>query len=203
MDVDFAELFGSDSESEAECARVPPIQRHPAIEGLSYVPQGMPTKEIERALQCMEGEEWFDPAIGRNQAMRFGKLPVWLRSFEDFGSRLLPTQLRCRQPVFDQMIANYYEPGEGLRAHVDIPHQFADGITIFSLCGTCIMQFARNEDEKQELIEFFLSPGDVAVDAWHPRTDRRFMDGELNIPHKTDLAYTAQTATPGSQLNSE
>ncbi|KAI9008109.1 hypothetical protein BC832DRAFT_525504, partial [Gaertneriomyces semiglobifer] len=166
------------------------------IEGLSYVPQGMPTEEIERALRCMEGEEWFDPAIGRNQAMRFGKLPVWLRSFEDFGSQLLPPQLRFRQPVFDQMIANYYEPGEGLRAHVDIPHQFADGIIIFSLCGTCIMQFTRNDDEKQEPIEFFLSPGDVVCLTGPARW--QWMHG---IPERTEDSWMGNSISRTKRIS--
>lgn len=32
-----------------------------------------------------------------------------------------------REPLFDQMICNYYEPGQGITPHVDILSKFADG----------------------------------------------------------------------------
>ncbi|OAE34067.1 hypothetical protein AXG93_4280s1160 [Marchantia polymorpha subsp. ruderalis] len=57
----------------------------------------------------------------------------------------LPRQILEREPLFDQMIANSYQPGEGIRAHVDLM-RFEDGIAIVSLLSTCIMTFALLRD---------------------------------------------------------
>jgi len=43
-----------------------------------------------------------------------------------------PENLLARQPLFNQMIANWYAPSEGIRAHVDLL-RFEDGIAIISL----------------------------------------------------------------------
>jgi hypothetical protein len=78
-------------------------------------------------------EGWFSDA--RNQAMRFGDLPSWAVELsaliheaicfgdvrvgcglelknEDEDACPLPSDLLWRKPLFDQMIANRYEPGE-------------------------------------------------------------------------------------------
>lgn len=138
----------------------------------------------------------YHPAHDAAQAMRFGDLPEWAhdlcglicssirayRSGTDFkqsreeieGSLApLPRQILEREPLFDQMIANSYQPGEvryrrtvcstmdmllcifqnlltlcalqGIRAHVDLM-RFEDGIAIVSLLSTCIMTFALLRD---------------------------------------------------------
>lgn len=52
----------------------------------------------------------------------------------------LNLNLLQRVPLFDQMIVNRYEAGEGICAHVDLL-QFEDGIAILSLESTCVMHF--------------------------------------------------------------
>lgn len=50
-----------------------------------------------------------------------------------------------RKPLFNQMIANSYEPGEGISSHVDLL-RFEDGIAIVSLLSSCVMTFKKTED---------------------------------------------------------
>lgn len=51
-------------------------------------------------------------------------------------------QISDRQPNFDQMIVNAYEPGEGISSHVDL-HKFEDGIAIVSLGSPATMSFTK------------------------------------------------------------
>lgn len=74
-------------------------------------------------------EGWFTEAA-HNQAMRFGDLPFWTLELSDqihevacFGDKeasignldneacVLPPQLLFRDPFFDQLIVNVYQPG--------------------------------------------------------------------------------------------
>lgn len=51
-------------------------------------------------------------------------------------------QVQQRYPIFDQMIINGYQPGEGIKAHVDLL-KFADGISIVSLGAPAVMTFTK------------------------------------------------------------
>lgn len=97
-----------------------------------------------------------------NQAMRFGDLPEWavelsnsIREailFANSGNGkeaigLFPQDLLWREPLFDQLIANVYQPGEGICAHIDLM-KFEDGIAIVSLESSCVMHFSRAESEE-------------------------------------------------------
>lgn len=67
-------------------------------------------------------------------------------------------QIRSRQPLFDQLTANVYEPGEGICAHVDL-HKFEDGIAIVSLGSAAVMDFTFGSCHERLL----LRPGDVLL----------------------------------------
>ncbi|KNC82334.1 hypothetical protein SARC_05373 [Sphaeroforma arctica JP610] len=114
---------------------------------------------------------WFDNPVN-NQAMRFGNLQSWASelgtnirnlyvyvhgvcvqicgslavclSVCDWSLRhnLLPDVVLERIPLFDQMIVNSYQIGDGIKAHVDLA-RFADGIAVVSLGCPCDMQFTR------------------------------------------------------------
>jgi hypothetical protein len=146
------------------------------------------------------------------QAMRFGRLPDWaldlssqihnsVLKFKSMDSKCstktdpisspsmavqsqcpLPEDILLREPLFDQMIANSYEPGEGITAHVDLL-RFEDGIAIVSLLSPCVMCFRSvpdplcscpnkvnghiNEDNQLNdtgaKVQILLSPGDLIV----------------------------------------
>lgn len=59
------------------------------------------------------------------------------------------SQVQQRQPVFDQLIVNRYQPGEGIQPHVDLL-RFEDGVAVMSLGGPAIMTFTHVADEQQQ-----------------------------------------------------
>lgn len=54
--------------------------------------------------------------------------------------------MQQRSPVFDQMIVNGYQRGEGIKAHVDLL-KFDDGIAVVSLAAPAVMTFTKAEAE--------------------------------------------------------
>ncbi|KAM3248817.1 putative protein isoform X1 [Capsicum annuum] len=118
-------------------------------------------------------------------AMRFGDLPGWaveLSSsihevilFSNYAAELenyetgkeaciFPQDLLWREPIFDQLIVNMYQPAEGICPHVDLM-RFEDGIAIVSLESTCVMHFSRVENDTsgvqdpQHKVPVLLTPG--------------------------------------------
>ena len=65
-----------------------------------------------------------------------GPLPGWLRHFNE---RLVAKGLFASAP--DQVIANEYQPGQGISAHVDCVPCFDDTIVSLSLLSQCEMVF--------------------------------------------------------------
>ncbi|CAN0878036.1 Alkylated DNA repair protein ALKBH8 homolog [Linum grandiflorum] len=111
------------------------------------------------------------------KAMRFGDLPPWAIELGDSvreavvlgeeatGSLPFPTDVLSREPLFDQLIANRYQPGEGICAHVDLM-RFEDGIAIVSLESPCVMHFSRATQEscdEEEKVAVYLSPGSLVL----------------------------------------
>ncbi|XP_074345184.1 uncharacterized protein LOC141684214 isoform X2 [Apium graveolens] len=136
----------------------------------------------------LDAEGWFCEA-SHNQAMRFGDLPAWATEistsvketiqFNDYVSDpvtgadchkdletcLFPPNLLSREPFFDQLIVNQYQPGEGICAHVDLM-RFEDGIAIVSLESSCVMHFTRAESEatnNRQKVPVYLSPGSLVL----------------------------------------
>ncbi|CAN4093087.1 unnamed protein product [Withania somnifera] len=120
-----------------------------------------------------------------NKAMRFGDLPGWAVElsrcihevilFSNYVAELdnceegkeaciFPQDLLWREPLFDQLIVNMYQPGEGICPHIDLM-RFEDGIAIISLESSCVMHFSRVENETcraqdpQEKVPVLLTPG--------------------------------------------
>uniref|UniRef100_A0A1J3CCY0 Uncharacterized protein P8A3.02c n=1 Tax=Noccaea caerulescens TaxID=107243 RepID=A0A1J3CCY0_NOCCA len=120
-------------------------------------------------LSAILNEGWFvEETI--NQAMRFGDLPSWatelcdliLETVESVDLSVLPADLLWREPLFDQLIVNLYQPGEGICAHVDLL-RFEDGIAIVSLESPCVMRFSPAEADEAEDVDVLLSPGSLIL----------------------------------------
>ncbi|KAL1225138.1 Alkylated DNA repair -like protein ALKBH8 [Cardamine amara subsp. amara] len=120
-------------------------------------------------LSAILNEGWFvEESI--NQAMRFGDLPSWATKLSDIiretveyaDVSVLPADLLWREPLFDQLIVNLYQPGEGICAHVDLL-RFEDGIAIVSLESPCVMRFSPTEKEEDEDVDVLLSPGSLIL----------------------------------------
>uniref|UniRef100_J3NA01 Fe2OG dioxygenase domain-containing protein n=1 Tax=Oryza brachyantha TaxID=4533 RepID=J3NA01_ORYBR len=164
------------------------------VRGLWLCAAFLSADEQSRLLTAIRREGWFCDA--QNQAMRFGDLPSWIIELssliheaicvgdvnvgsgvelenEDEDACPLPSDLLWREPLFDQLIANRYEPGEGICAHVDLM-RFDDGIAIVSLESPCVMHFSRTEQEvavcdapktqdESTKIPVYLNPGSLVV----------------------------------------
>ncbi|KAL6214869.1 hypothetical protein ACLB2K_014301 [Fragaria x ananassa] len=109
------------------------------------------------------------------QAMRFGDLPGWAAELSDSIKEVLSCgsdshlielgsscggkenvspfspELLAREPLFDQLILNLYQPGEGICAHVDLM-RFEDGIAILSLESSCVMHFSPVEGTSEDFL---------------------------------------------------
>ncbi|KAJ3379616.1 hypothetical protein HDU80_002356 [Chytriomyces hyalinus] len=117
------ELFGDISDlSDDECEESSgQVIEHPQIRGLLQL-----SKPLALDLHAVQN--------GANQAMRFGaNLPPFLTA-------LLSIDATQRTPAFDSMIANYYQPGEGICSHVDLA-RFEDGVVVFSFISAFVMDF--------------------------------------------------------------
>ncbi|XP_038905579.1 uncharacterized protein LOC120091559 [Benincasa hispida] len=167
------------------------------IKGLWLCKIFLSPQQQSSLLSAIRNEGWFMEA-SQNQAMRFGNLPTWAVELSDFvyeavlssnhmtdtltvdrynGDKIdcpLPSHILWREPLFDQMIANVYQPGEGICAHVDLM-RFEDGIAIVSLESPCVMHFTRVDETscdpsiKGEVdlsatkVPVYLNPGSLVI----------------------------------------
>ncbi|KAF5197713.1 2-oxoglutarate (2OG) and Fe(II)-dependent oxygenase superfamily protein [Thalictrum thalictroides] len=134
------------------------------IKGLWLCKDFLSLEQQSSLLLAIENEGWFTED-SRNQAMRFGDLPVWATKLGNYiretvllgdieschlikeeESCPMPSHLLWREPLFDQLIVNVYQPGEGICAHVDLM-RFEDGIAIISLESSCVMHFTRGDSD--------------------------------------------------------
>ncbi|XP_044951305.1 alkylated DNA repair protein ALKBH8 homolog [Hordeum vulgare subsp. vulgare] len=184
------------------------------VRGLWLCAAFLSPDEQSRLLAAIQREEWFSDA--HNQAMRFGDLPPWAVELsalvreaicvgsvddasvgtgwmnEDEDACPLPSDLLWREPLFDQLIANTYKPGEGICAHVDLM-RFDDGIVIVSLESACVMRFSREGavcdtqkpgESECTNVSVYLNPGSLVV-----------MSGDARYHWKHEI-----NRKPGAQL---
>ncbi|CAK8538773.1 unnamed protein product [Lathyrus sativus] len=153
----------SDSDSD-NCKEKKNWESIEEVKGLWILRNFLSVHQQSRLLSSIESEQWFtQPSI--NQAMRFGyqNLPHWaiklsnsiLRSCSS-SSSLFPPNLLQREPLFDQMITNFYLPGEGITPHVDLL-RFEDAIAIVSLESSCVMHFT----SESQSVPVLLTPGSL------------------------------------------
>ncbi|XP_021763129.1 alkylated DNA repair protein alkB homolog 8 [Chenopodium quinoa] len=161
-------------------------ERIAPIKGLWFCRDFLSSQQQSSLLSSIHTEGWLTEA-GHNQAMRFGDLPFWALDLSDliheavcFGDMeansenlnldseayVLPSQLLSRDPFFDQLIVNVYQPGEGICAHVDLM-RFEDGIAIVSLESSCVMHFSPEEGNGEvplaTKIPVYLTPGSLVI----------------------------------------
>ncbi|KAG9157216.1 hypothetical protein Leryth_004892 [Lithospermum erythrorhizon] len=200
------DVFGDSSSSDSDDVSQTTLgwEKTSQINGLWLCRHFLSPRQQSCLLTQIQKEGWFNES-SCNQAMRFGDLPGWATelsssiyeaillsnltdsaaSGSDEGICLFPETLLWREPLFDQLIVNKYEPGEGICFHVDLM-RFEDGIAIISLDSSCIMHFnqVRMGEENQEKsppmnVPLYLTPGSLVLmwgDArylWEHGIDRR------------------------------
>ncbi|KAJ0471544.1 putative tRNA (carboxymethyluridine(34)-5-O)-methyltransferase [Helianthus annuus] len=179
-------------ESELVFGKLPEWERISEIKGLSLCRDFLtPHQQSTLLASILQQEGWFTDS-SHNQAMRFGDLPAWanelstcireliqysnydpestdITSEMDGQDCIFPSTLLNREPLFNQLIANSYQPGEGICAHVDLM-RFEDGIALVSLESSCVMHFSRVENEAvtdrkqpEPKIPVYLTPGSLLL----------------------------------------
>ena len=156
----FKDLFGDDEDDDENSTTSNDVSKgvgnwrpHPssettAIEGIpgltlhsNYIPEAL----LEELAQT--SRSWFGtlnmPHL-RNQAMFFGNFPTCVEKLASICKPLVLAQIPQQEPIFNQSIANYFIPGQGLAFHVDLMKQFEDGIIVANVVGTCSLQFRRS-----------------------------------------------------------
>ncbi|KAJ4968417.1 hypothetical protein NE237_015118 [Protea cynaroides] len=170
---------------------VPIWHRIEEVNGLWLCREFLSPEQQSSLLSAIENEAWFTEA-SHNQAMRFGDLPLWATELSAYIHEVvwlskyafecedgeeycpLPSDLLWREPLFDQLIVNVYQPGEGICGHVDLM-RFDDGIAICSLESACVMHFTEVKTEASNVkceerggapimkIPVYLNPGSLVL----------------------------------------
>ncbi|MFZ4929415.1 alpha-ketoglutarate-dependent dioxygenase AlkB [Chryseobacterium sp. Mn2064] len=124
-----------------------------------------------------------------NQELEIGKLPDWLLSLEN--------KIRINftlENSFDQVIINEYEPGQGISNHIDCIPCFEDTIISISLLSSCIMQFSKEEQKEEILLQprSLLLLSDEARYSWKHGIKAVKNDKWMNtiIPRKRRISIT-------------
>lgn len=142
------------------------------ISGLQYVPNFIDLSTQETLLKAIDALPWLGDLKRRvqhygykydykkraiDESMRVGNLPDWAINLVDQA-----IAQKLTRHVFDQMIVNEYEPGQGIAKHVDCEPCFDDTIMSVSLGASCVMHFTSLQDKKLD-IPLILEPMSVVV----------------------------------------
>ncbi|KAF5843645.1 hypothetical protein DUNSADRAFT_10823 [Dunaliella salina] len=174
-------LFGSDSEEEQEGSNEVPPECYPCCRGVEQIPglyiwKGWLTgEEQDFLLDGIARAGWL--AHG-NQAMHFGAdLPWFLQDvLQKFPASLLPSEVASRRPLFNQMILNRYNPGDGIRPHVDLM-RFEDGIAVISLGDSAVMHFSQPEKNPGQSVQEIFNEKRIVRGVRTSITLRRLKEG--------------------------
>mmetsp|Transcript_17191 Transcript_17191/g.30711 ORF Transcript_17191/g.30711 Transcript_17191/m.30711 type:complete len:280 (-) Transcript_17191:1-840(-) len=150
----------------------PTVLNHPRVPGLHQVKGFLSAAEQAAVIHFAQGMGWLSSPETYNQAMMFGELPGWLKptlqSASQHAVQLWPHTITRREPLFNQLIMNLYQPGEGITPHVDLM-RFQDGIANISFLSSCVMGFrgvstgGEASGEQDEAYEVLLEPGDLLL----------------------------------------
>lgn len=142
------------------------------IPGLTYIPNYVGLLEQNQLLKEIDEQEWSIESVESTRRIQqhgyryeyqngilvacnyLGDLPDWAMRIAKrlYGDRL--TEI-----VLDQATVNEYEPGQGLRSHIDCVTCFGDTLITLSLGSPYVMEFTHSQtQEKRELL---LLPGSL------------------------------------------
>jgi alkylated DNA repair dioxygenase AlkB len=181
--------------------------------GLVYVPDFITVEAEQGLVACLDAGDWSEELKRRVQHFGYrydyrarrvtqdsdlGPLPNWLLPW---AHRLNSVGLFEREP--DQVIANEYQPGQGISAHVDCEPCFGPVIASLSLLSTCEMVF-RNLDDNRK-VSLILAPrslvilSDAARYRWTHEIPARRSDfiGGFRHPRGRRVSLTFRTVLGG------
>ncbi|OJJ21050.1 alpha-ketoglutarate-dependent dioxygenase AlkB [marine bacterium AO1-C] len=141
------------------------------VSGLQYIPDFISEETHDQLLAQIDALPWLGDLKRRVQhygykydykkraidaSMKVGDLPDWAKS--------LAEQAQAQKVVpyiFDQVIVNEYEPGQGIARHVDCEPCFDDVIMSVSLGAACVMHFTALKDGED--VPVILEPRSAVV----------------------------------------
>jgi alkylated DNA repair dioxygenase AlkB len=142
------------------------------IPGLTYIPNYVDRLEQNQLLKEIDEQDWSIESVESTRRIQqhgykyeyqngilvacnyLGALPDWAMRIANriYGDRL--TEI-----ILDQATVNEYEPGQGLRSHIDCVTCFGDTLLTLSLGSPYVMEFIHSQtQEKRELL---LLPGSL------------------------------------------
>jgi alkylated DNA repair dioxygenase AlkB len=145
-----------------------------AISGITYIPNYVNVNEQNQLLNVIDQQAWSLESVESKRRIQqhgyryeyqngvlvacnyLGYLPEWAGSI---ANRLYSDRLTSNVP--DQVTVNEYEPGQGLRSHVDCATCFGNTIITLSLGSTYVMEFTNSQTK--ETREILLVPGSLLV----------------------------------------
>jgi alkylated DNA repair dioxygenase AlkB len=149
----------------------PVVAQLPKVPGLSYVPGFLSPEEETALLAVVDAQPWRDDLQRRVQhygwrydysrktvdaSMNLGPLPDWLKSLS---ARLVREKHSVATP--DQAIVNEYEPGQGIRPHIDCVPCFGPTVLSLSLGSGCLLELSRPDSAVGH--ELYLEPRSLLV----------------------------------------
>jgi len=161
----------------------------PAIPGLSYRQEYITSADEEQLVRAVDDEPWDTKWERRRQlyGVSYGSssepvapIPAWGRALAE---RMLTEGISER--LFDQMLVNEYEPGQGIAMHRDYS-PFDRTVVSLSLLSPCVMDFRQPErDRKASLLlepRSLLILTDEARYDWQHGIARRKKDRWHDVP---------------------
>ncbi|AFZ19593.1 alpha-ketoglutarate-dependent dioxygenase AlkB [Allocoleopsis franciscana] len=144
------------------------------IPGLTYIPNYVDVQQQNQLLKEIDEQEWSIESLESARRIQqhgyryeyqngilvacnyLGDLPDWAMQIAKglYGDRL--TEI-----ILDQVTVNEYEPGQGLRSHIDCVTCFGDTLITLSLGSPYMMEFTHSQT--QERRELLLLPGSLLV----------------------------------------
>ena len=145
-----------------------------AIPGITYIPNYVNVDEQNQLLDVIDQQVWSLESIESKRRIQqhgyrydykndilvsvscLGSLPDWAKSIAKrlYSDRITKTPL-------DQLTVNEYEPGQGLRSHIDCVTCFGNTIITLSLGSSYVMEFTHSHTKENR--EILLLAGSLLV----------------------------------------
>lgn len=135
----------------------------PDIKGLEYIPNYITKEEEQSLINTIDQQPWLNDLKRRvqhygykydytarkiTQDLKIGNIPKWILPI---AQKLYDDRVFDQLP--DQVIINEYNSGQGISPHIDCIPCFGDTICSLSLLSPCIMDFQKEKDKHQILLE--------------------------------------------------
>lgn len=174
------------------------------ISGLTYIPDYLPVNEQNQLLTIIDQQKWSTKTNRKVQhygyqydykngefasSLYLGTLPDWAKELAEKFYRDGITK-----KIFDQLIVNEYQPGQGIVSHIDCIPCFGNTIVTLSLGSDCVMDFTHSQT--REKAQILLQPGSLLVF----QRDARYIWQHEILSQKQD-SYQGKEFTRGRRVS--